>query len=550
MFRKLFCTILAFIMIGLCACNKGNSPTAEPSSSSEPVDESPVHSYGSSTSESSDETPDEPRELTSTVYYDDHLTEIGGISVSDESVSVEGDCIEIISVLDDKYFHAKGIGEAVITSGDLTCRVTVEKAKINIIVIMGQSNSGNHFANSKSDITNPRGTAYWWGNGIGAEATAPAHFTQATLGFHSTLLAELYAQSVKAGDPVKNVLVWHEGGGQEGNGTSKNGSSIYGWAASPTDTSGTDYTVEMVNDCVEYYEAHSDTFEIVSRGVYWLQGEGDGGRAIAPAEYTSCFMAMWNKLKAQAGLEYMAIMRVRYSGGGKANNDIDYTTVVASQFALANDNPDIFMATTVTESFVGAADVEVSVDISNYITLMEKYSASGEHSDFYGNTATYKDGMLTTTMKSLFGSNNNNHYGKFGYTIIGADAAYNMYRALNKEPGEEYFAVIQANNSGAADPENRTVTGKNETVTLEVTGVSKHLSFYAAPGSPAGTLSIKVVSGGEDVTDDLIIKNSSGQYRCVSARNLKKLTEPVTLTATYTKADGTEYSVTYNIVCK
>ena len=100
---------------------------------------------------------------------------------------------------------------------------------------MGQSNSGNHFANATSDIACPKGTAYWWGNNLGTKAKEPVDFIQKTKGFHSPLLAELYAQSAAAGDPVKNVLVWHEGGNQNGDGTSKNGSSIYGWAKSATD---------------------------------------------------------------------------------------------------------------------------------------------------------------------------------------------------------------------------------------------------------------------------------------------------------------------------
>ena len=44
------------------------------------------------------------------------------------------------------------------------------------------------------------------------------------MGFHAPLLAELYAQSAAAGDPVKNVLIWEEGY------TSKNGQSITAWA--------------------------------------------------------------------------------------------------------------------------------------------------------------------------------------------------------------------------------------------------------------------------------------------------------------------------------
>ena len=405
---------------------------------------------------------------------------------------------------------------------------------------MGQSNSGNHFDNATSDITCPLGTAYWWGGGRGIAAKTPYDFTQATKGFHSTLLAELYAQSVAAGAPVKNVLVWHEGGSQSGNGTSKNGSSIYGWAASPTDASGTDFTVQMVKKCVEYYDGMSDKFEIVSRGVYWIQGEGDGVRGIDPVEYTGCFMAMWNKLKSEAGLEYMAIMRVRQGGDKNTyNNDIFYSTTVSAQFALANNNPDIFMATTLTENFTGTPTTKISVNIENYITMTEKYSASASYKDSHGNTASYANGVLTAPMNTLFGSNNNNHYGKFGYTLIASDAAYNMTRAL----GGKEFSILLANSSGR--PEDQKVSANGDVVEIDITEMIDDLSFYAAPGSAAGTLSVKVMSGSKDITADVINK-SGANYGCVNIKALKKH-DDVKITVTYNTTAGNSGSVVYNV---
>ena len=575
--KKFICLLMAVLMLGLCACADTPAETTPSESTPEVTPEAttpestpeatapestpeattpesmPEATTPESTPESTPETtppetaPDVP--LSVTLSYDDHLTELGGISAEAEGVEIDGGSVEIKTYRGAKYFHACGVGSATVTSGDETVEVTVTKAKINIVVIMGQSNSGNHFVNATSDIACPLGTAYWWGNGLGTAATAPVDFNFSTKGFHSTLLAELYAQSVSHGDPVKNVLVWHEGGGQEGDGTSKNGSRIYGWAKSATDASGTDYTVEMVNDCVEYYSALSDKYEIVSKGAYWLQGEGDGGWAIPTDEYIGCFMAMWNKLKAEAGLEYMAIMRVRCGGGGDANNDIDHTTVVSAQFTLANENPDIYMATTITENFVGKADTLISIDISSYITMMEKYSGKAEHTDFYNNDATYKDGVLTTSMKTLFGSNNNNHYGKFGYTIIAADAARNMYEALNGVHGDSdtpYVGMVLSNLSGAADAANRIVADGGETVEVDISDISKNLRIYALPGSVGGTLSLKVESGGKDVTEDIVLVQTGVNSNSLYVRGLKKLGN-ATVTVTYTKTDGTAETVVFEL---
>ena len=534
-FKRFFALLLCVLMVLSCSCQSGGGETTtEPTPDNTPAATDPATEP--------ETTPETDGPLALTLSYDDYLTAIEGILPTDAGVSItSGTAIEIIEKKGTTYFHAKEIGNATIDLAGREVQIEVKKAKLNLIVIMGQSNSGNHFDNATSDITCPLGTAYWWGNGKGVAARSPADFTQATKGFHSTLLAELYAQSVAAGDPVKNVLVWHEGGNQDGNGTSKNGSSIYGWAKSPTDTSGTDYTVKMVAECDKYYATVADKYEIVSRGVYWLQGEGDGVRGIDPNEYIACFEAIWNKLKTEAKLEYMAIMRVR-KGGDKntLNNDIDYSTTVSSQFALANKHPDIFMATTITENFTGAPTDKKSIDISNYIRMMEKYSAESSHDDFYGNTATYKNGKLSTSMKTLFGSNNNNHYGKFGYTIIASDSAYNMTRALK---GSE-FSFVMADASG--DPKVQKTSKAGDTLEIDITEMMYDLAFRAAPGSAAGTIAIKVTANGTDVTADAI--NTSGaSFGCVNIKKLKDYDKPV-ITVTYTTVAGASGTVTYNII--
>ncbi|MBO5701180.1 MAG: hypothetical protein J6S71_01950 [Clostridia bacterium] len=533
-FKKLMIFALCAIMLLSCSCNAGGGETTtEPTPENTPAVTDPA-------TEPETE-PEEDGPLALTLSYDDYLTDIEGVLPTDAGVSItSGTAVEIIESKGTTYFHAKEIGNATIDLAGRPVEITVKKAKLNLIVIMGQSNSGNHFANATSDITNPLGTAYWWGGGRGLGARTPYDFTQATQGFHSTLLAELYAQSVAAGDPVKNVLVWHEGGNQQGAGTSKNGSSIYGWAASPTDTKGTDFTVQLVAKCDEYYATMADQYEIVSRGVYWLQGEGDGVRGIDPNEYIACFEAIWNKLKTEAKLEYMAIMRVRKGGDSNTlNNDIDYSTTVSAQFALANKHPDIFMATTITENFTGAPTDKKAIDITNYIRMMAQYSAESSHDDFYGNTANYKNGTLTTPMKTLFGSNNNNHYGKFGYTIISSDAAYNMTRALK---GSEY-SFVMADASG--DPKVQKASKAGDVVELDITEMMYDLAFRAAPGSTAGTTSIKVTSNGTDVTAD-VINTSGASFGCANIKKLKDY-DKVVITVTYTTVAGASGSVTYNI---
>lgn len=248
---------------------------------------------------------------------------------------------------------------------------------------------------------------------------------------------------------------------------------------------------------------------------------------------------MWNKLKSEAGLEYMAIMRVRQGGDKNTlNNDIFYSTTVAAQYALANTYPDIFMATSLTEYFTGAPTEKKTVDMSNYIRMMQEYSSLTSYKDTHGNTATVSGSKLTTPMSTLFGSNNNNHYGKFGYTLIASDAAYNMYRALH---GSE-FSFLMANSSGR--PEDRIVSKAGDVVELDITDMADDLAFRVTEGSCAGVFIIKVMSMNTDITAEVV--NSAGAtYGCVNIKKLKTYEFPV-ISVEYTTASGT-FGVSYNI---
>ena len=114
---------------------------------------------------------------TITMQYDDHL-------------DVSGKTVEILDgpfTLDGNYLVATGVKDDASVSIDGTVyKVEIQKAKLNLIMIMGQSNSGNHFTEATSDVTCPIGTAYLWGNGQGASATEPVPYIGPSKGFHLT----------------------------------------------------------------------------------------------------------------------------------------------------------------------------------------------------------------------------------------------------------------------------------------------------------------------------------------------------------------------------
>ncbi|MBQ5671787.1 MAG: hypothetical protein IIV43_05470, partial [Oscillospiraceae bacterium] len=406
----------------------------------------------------------------------DNYLHSNGMSLSlcyDDRYDVSGKTVEIVNgdavTLKGDTLVATGIGTATVKIDGVLHEITVEKAKINLVMIMGQSNAGNHFANATSAVTCPPGTAYWWKDG----ATAPVDYTEPSKGFHTPLLAELYAQSAAAGDPVKNVMLWTEGA------TSKNGQSIVKWAVesgSGISTAGTDKAAAMMKNCLSYYQQHSDTYEIVGKGVYWLQGESDYN--MDPQRYIRLFTTMWERLESE-GMEYLAFLRVRGPTFNNTNQNMDtvYNAASAAQFEMVRNRDDMFMATTLTEAWTGTVNTSHSVDVSSYITVKETYGKSPTYSDSYGNKATYADGVLTTTMKELYGSNNKVHYGIFGYGLIGADAAYNMHRALNG--GTVTF--VQTDSSGRKAAEHIAAAGSVQMVDIE--DMAYDLSFYPGCGS-------------------------------------------------------------------
>ena len=464
---------------------------------------------------------------TMNLYYDDHISVAGKIvEIIDAGRSTN---LSAVVELKDNHLVAVGVGRARVRIEGETYEITVDKTKINLIMIMGQSNAGNHFPNATSDVTCPIGTAYWWGGGKGASATEPVPYTQSSMGFHAPLLAELYAQSVAAGDPVKNVLIWEEGV------TAKNGQSIVKWAASASDTSGTDGAVTMLENCRAYYLANSDKYEIVGNGVYWIQGESD--LTMDSTLYTQRFMAIWQRLKA-AGMEYVAFLRVRRDTGtnSSVSDDLFYSRSLAAQLKMINENPEFYLATDVTENWIGKPTDEITLDISKYITMMEAYGQSATYTDAYGNTATFADGKLTTAMKSVYGSNNTCHYGKFGYGVIGADAAYNMYRALHAQNAE----IVVTDTSGYAD---RKITlAHNETITLDISSKTDHLAFRVSCGSIAGTLTFIIRSGEKDITNrNGMIFTSGENYGCVNVETLRNY-DDVTIELIYIATNGEVYT--------
>ena len=473
-------------------------------------------------------------EKTIELQYDDYLDEIEKITTDSPIEFFDDDCLEIITINNKKMFHANNVGQVVIKTNDGLYEIIVNKAKISLVLIMGQSNAGCHFDNATSDITNPLGTAYWWKT---VSSKEPVNYIEPSMGFHAPLLAEMYAQSVADNNPIKNVMIWHEGT------TSLNGKSIVAWVPKKGDLSKMTGTVTMVSNCINYYEQNADKYEIVNKGMYWYQGESDVN--MDPQLYTDLFMDLWGCLQ-EVGMDYVAFFRVRkgisYNTIGTNHEDLDYHKALAAQIKMINDNENFYMATSITENWTGDDSTEHTVDIINYITLMNEYSGSDILTDEYDNNATYSNGKLTTTMYTLFGAKRVNycHYGKFGAAIIGADAAYNMYNALYKNN----VSIIQGDTSGK--PINQNISKIGDTIKLDLSSINYNLSFRANNGSKAGVLSITVLADSLDITNDVICM-AGNNYGTVD-RTLLSNYDDVTILVMYDTFDIDTGIVIYEIV--
>ena len=137
-------------------------------------------------------------------------------------------------------------------------------------------------------------------------------------------------------------------------------------------------------------------------------------------------------------------------------------------------------------------------------------------------------------MKSLYGSNNKCHYGKFGYGIIGADAACNMYKAFHSRA----VKFVVADTSGHAESRHIIADGQKETI--DISEVNGNLTFRADCGSTAGTLAVSLYSGKTDITDiEGMFIPSGPDYSSVSVEKLREYPD-VSVELEYTKRDGSK----------
>ena len=319
---------------------------------------------------------------------------------TETSVISGDDVIEIIQMNGMNYIHAIAVGDATIIAGDVERKITVGKAKVNLVLVAGQSNANGIHGGKGSVISPEYGNGFWWdGTALQDLKLHIQTITATSVGWYPALAAEWHSLTGE-----KTVII-HK---------CIPGAPISSWADYITG-SVTSYTQSIstsVTNCIEALQ-NNENIELVRTGYYWLQGETDafltnseGVKDYTTAKkYKTAYMSMHDAYiealnVANLPAPYGAIISVRTRNEIGSYNAIEYCGVRAAQQYIANEYDDIYMASVIADSWT-----------SKEIKF------------------TSKVGVTVTTTGSAAGANNI-HYNQVGYNILGMDAADNMYDAL------------------------------------------------------------------------------------------------------------------------
>ena len=155
---------------------------------------------------------------------------------------------DVLEITVDGDLHAKGVGNATFTADGTEYSVTVEKAKLNIVLVAGQSNAtGVHGNLDVPAITPAKGNSYWWtGSALTDLSEEVAKKTDTSVGWYPALAAEWYALTGE-----KTVII-HD---------CYSGSSIKNWVTyDGTVQERTNNTAQKVQTCINAIDTNN--FEI------------------------------------------------------------------------------------------------------------------------------------------------------------------------------------------------------------------------------------------------------------------------------------------------
>jgi len=392
--------------------------------------------------------------------FDKAVAYVDSIDITSTNVLTGDEDVSVLTRVSGETFAATGIGEAVVYFTDGTsAKVKVTAAALNVIMLIGQSNTEGVSGTASTSIRNTPGQVY------STYACAGYRYINMVLGsgFRDGLDAlsiynydvfvpkALTSNESRVGSELTyNLDELNEGGFGKGGidsaiayewnkqtgekiwiiNAAHSGSSVASWQPGTSETDNNFWQAVGVMKSAELTiqdEIAAGHYTLSNFGYYWLQGCSDNGKT---AEwYTTQYKAMHDGFVKELAfdhdndpatpdktIEFGAVILVRNGGDSVNNQPSDYYLKGprTSQYLMGNSDEgsfaDIYLAGNVGDYW------RTDADVVSYFT--EKY---GDNATFKSETGASYD--MPTTVKTV---HPDIHYRQAGYNEIAKDATYNL----------------------------------------------------------------------------------------------------------------------------
>lgn len=374
----------------------------------------------------------------SVIQYDDYYS----CANAKEVLSADENIIEVTS---DNTLHVVGIGSTVVTIDGEEYNVTAQKAKLAVILCIGQSNmTVISTGNEELAVKPPLGTAYW--NTMEDSTSLSSTGVKGLFG--------AFADTFYKTSGEKCLMIQAAMGG----------TSIGQWQ---TDTDYLGKAINTYNNSVSQLKYYTDYYEITRTGYIWLQGETDCKNDMSANQYFKSFFRMHDKLNnnctkiitdSEKAFSFTGILGVRsWSGRPKYERPLNivFTGPRSAQYAMGNSNSikvgnkdydtsDIYLITNITENWYSDESVAAWFTKDNLY-----YEQDAGVVKMVADRETDLDALMPPDISSASNTTYpDQHYLQKGYNEIGADAGKNLANILKTKQGTqteniEYDVVLR-----------------------------------------------------------------------------------------------------------
>lgn len=311
--------------------------------------------------------------------YDDYAL------AEDYGAQAASGSLELITVGDTQYIHAKSVGSGTITTSEGTEEITVEKAKLDAVFMYGQSNAAYRNAvPSEADPVPEIGTAYYFG----LEDRSGPNASENNTGMDITS-CKFWSMSDDNGD----LRIGDKGPAFAATYYNNTGHKVY-WINGAIGNKSMqqflpgafmwEYGEDILTAAMDAVD--TDCFDLTIHNYMWIQGEANS--STDTTQYKQWFLQMHGALlhgdMGGYAFEDCYMSKVRSTNGVNSSE---------AQIELSEEYPSIIMATDISDTFtvsnglMGSDDLHYSQLGNNLIgEALAESMAPGESG---ANEATY-----------------------------------------------------------------------------------------------------------------------------------------------------------------